>query len=119
MNARSRISPSAASICTIRRRFVRPISSTVVASRARMRTRLEGPDDRVMNGPKMLRGVLVLRGVTAADVAARETQAEMNPLVSSLETVFAAPSARRDLADLLQVGASGHGVAPWGRSVHP
>jgi len=72
-----------------------------------------------MNGPKMLRGVLVLRGVTAADVAARETQAEMNPLVSGLETVFAAPSARRDLADLLQVGASGHGCCSFGKERTP
>ena len=44
MKAFRNISPSATSVCMMRRRFARLISSSVPASRARMRTRVRRPE---------------------------------------------------------------------------
>lgn len=63
-----------------------------------------------MRSMKMFRCVLVLGGVTAAYVSAGETDAKMDPAVTDFQTVFATWSARRDLADLFQVGADGHRI---------
>jgi hypothetical protein len=42
---------------------------------------------------KVLRGVLVLRCIAAADVAAGEAQPKMDPHVAQLETLLATPGA--------------------------
>jgi hypothetical protein len=59
-----------------------------------------------MGGVKMFGCVLILRRVTAADVAARETQAKMNPSVEDLQTLFATVRSAGNFVDLIQVGAS-------------
>jgi hypothetical protein len=50
--------------------------------------RLEGLHDRMLGGPKMLRGVLVLGRVAAAHVAALAAQAKVNPGISRLEALL-------------------------------
>jgi len=62
--------------------------------------RLERPHDRVSSGAEMFRGVLVLRGITATDVSAGHTKAEMNPLITGFQALFAALGARLNLTDL-------------------
>ena len=52
---------------------------------------LEGLDDGVVGRVEMFRGVLVLRVIAAADVAALQTEPEMDPLVAGGET-FLAPA---------------------------
>jgi hypothetical protein len=44
--------------------------------------RFERPHNRMMSSVKMLGGVFVLGGVATADMAAGETQAQMNPGVA-------------------------------------
>src|SRR4051795_886313 len=53
--------------------------------------RLDGLDDGVAGGMEVLRRVLVLRGIAAADLAAGETQPQMDPGVAHLQALFAAP----------------------------
>jgi hypothetical protein len=57
---------------------------------------------------EMFGRVLVLRRVAAADVPARFAQAQVNPIVSDLQTIFAAIRARRDIANLVQMCAGFH-----------
>jgi len=52
--------------------------------------------------------VLVLRAVAAADVSAHLAEAQVNPGVASLQTVFAAARARRDIAYLRKMLACRH-----------
>jgi hypothetical protein len=54
---------------------------------------------------EVLGGVLVLRAVAAADVAAGEAKAEVDPAVADLEAIFAAGGAGGDGANLGEVGA--------------
>ena len=54
---------------------------------------------------EVLCGVFVLRGVAAADVTARETQAQVDPVVAGLEAFLAAGGAGLDVADLTQMRA--------------
>src|SRR5450631_3139046 len=78
--------------------------------------RLEGLDDRVLDGIEVRARVLVLRGVAAADMAAGQTQAQMDPAVARLQAVLAALRARRDLANLAQVRIRfRHGVPRYSR----
>jgi len=44
----------------------------------------------MLGGVEVFGGVLVLRGIAAADVATGETEAEMDPRIANLETFFAA-----------------------------
>jgi len=63
----------------------------------------------MVGGVKVFRGVFVLRGVAAADVAAGETQAQMEPSVAHLEALFAAFGLGLDALDLIEMRASfGH-----------
>jgi hypothetical protein len=71
-------------------------------------TRLERPHQRVVNGVEMFGSVLVLGGITATDVAAREAETKMNPRVAGLQTLLATVGFRSNLVDLVQVRASGH-----------
>src|SRR5256714_5965540 len=73
-------------------------------------TRLEGLDHRVGRRAVVLRGVLVLRAVTAADVAAGHAEAEVDPDVADLQALLAALAAGGDVeVDLVQMRAGvGH-----------
>jgi len=59
----------------------------------------------MLHGAKMFRGVLVFRGVATTDVAAAQTQAQMNPSVAHLEAFFAALGLWFDGPDLIEVRA--------------
>jgi hypothetical protein len=60
----------------------------------------------MLGGVKMFCGVLVLRGVAAADVTATQTQAEVHPGVAHLEALFAAFGLGLDALDLIEMGTS-------------
>jgi hypothetical protein len=49
---------------------------------------------------KMLGGVFVFRGITAADVSARETQAQVNPAVAGFQAFLAPAGMRLHVMDL-------------------
>jgi len=59
----------------------------------------------MLHGPKVFCGVLVFRGVATADVAAAQTQAQMNPSVAHLKAFFAALGLWFDGLELLEVRA--------------
>ena len=60
---------------------------------------------------RVLGGMLVLRRVAAAHVAARHAQAQVHPGVPRLQAVLAAAAVRGDVADLVEMRA-GHGNPP-------
>ncbi len=66
---------------------------------------LERLHDRVVALVKVVRGVLVLGAIAAADVAARQPEAKLHPPLAQLHTLLAALCTRRHLADLIQMGA--------------
>src|ERR1700730_7132826 len=70
-------------------------------------SRLEGLDDRMPAVVEMLPRVPMLRGVTAADVTAGQTQAQMHPPRANPQAILATIGARNDIADHVQVGV-GH-----------
>ena len=49
----------------------------------------DGANKRMLGSVKVLGGVFVLGRITAADVATGEAEPQMNPPVTSLDTVFA------------------------------
>src|ERR1043166_3976585 len=66
--------------------------------------RLQAADQRVLALTKVLRRVFVNRVVATADVAAAETQPQVDPAAPHLQTFFAAPRrARGDVTDLVEV----------------
>jgi hypothetical protein len=77
---------------------------------------LDGLNDGMLRGVKMFGGVLVLRRIAAADVAAGETHAQMDPRVSDLEAVFTAARTRLDVTNFLQVFALAHFFSPRART---
>src|SRR5262249_9346627 len=70
--------------------------------------RLERADEGVVRAVEVLGGVLVLRRIAAADVAAGEAEPEVDPAVPHLEALLATVGVRGDVADLVQVVADGH-----------
>src|SRR5216683_4231814 len=64
-----------------------------------------GLHDGVLGSTKVLGGVLVFRGVAAADVPAALTQTQVHPTVAHLETLFASLGFRLYGTDLIGVGA--------------
>src|SRR5258708_28741137 len=66
-------------------------------------SRLNGADQRMLHFVEMLGRVLVLGRVATADVPAGETQAQMNPGIARLNTLFAHMLVRRSDFDLVQV----------------
>ncbi|MHB1958811.1 MAG: hypothetical protein ACYCO5_07240 [Acidobacteriaceae bacterium] len=61
---------------------------------------------------KMFGRVFILGGVAAADVAALQTEAKMDPIVADLQALLTAlRGAWSDIADLIEVGALFHGVS--------
>src|SRR5438094_5935462 len=78
--------------------------------------RLGGLHDGVAARVEMLRGVLILGGVAAADMAARQTEPEVHPPFPGCQALFAALRVGRDRPDFLDVrtGVRGHGGSPTG-----
>ena len=65
---------------------------------------------------EMLRGMRVLRGITAAYVTADVAHAQVYPAIASLHALFAAVGARSDRLDLIHVWAwlTRHSKSPLG-----
>src|SRR6185369_4493226 len=71
--------------------------------------RLERLDDRVLAPVEVFRGVLVLRGITAADMAAGEAEPEVDPGVPHLQALLATlRGVRAHVFDLVEMRANGH-----------
>src|SRR5215475_12670866 len=68
--------------------------------------RLEGTNQWMFRRVVMFRRVLVRRRIAAADVPASQTQAQMQPMASAAQTLFAAARAGRDFLNLIQMCAS-------------
>src|SRR5438094_4127504 len=66
---------------------------------------LNRADDRMGGRVKVFRGVLVLGGIAAADVAASKAHSQMDPAVLHFQTLLAAGGARLDVADLVEMDA--------------
>src|SRR5438132_12193104 len=75
-----------------------------------------GLHDGVAGRVEMLRGVLILGGVAAADMAARQTEPEVHPRFPGCQALFATFRVGRDRPDFLDVrtGLRGHGGSPTG-----
>src|SRR5215468_317264 len=67
--------------------------------------RLEGTNQWMAGRMIMFRRVLVRRRVAAADVPARQTQAQMQPTASAAQTIFTALRAGRHVLNLIQMTA--------------
>src|SRR5262249_35277178 len=67
-------------------------------------TRFERLDDRVTGSAEVLRRVLVLRIVTAADVPAGQAETQVDPRVSYRQALLTALRSGLHVADLVQVG---------------
>jgi hypothetical protein len=67
---------------------------------------------------KMFGGVFILRGITAADVAAAHTQPEVHPLIARFQTLFTSMRVGNDFLDLGQMCTLIHNsnVHPKGNS---
>jgi len=57
--------------------------------------------------------VLVLRRIAAADVAAFQAQAQVDPTVARLQAFLAAASMRRDLPDLIEMRTGFHIISSF------
>jgi hypothetical protein len=62
---------------------------------------------------KMLRGMLILRAIAAADVPARFAKTQMHPLITNLQAILAALRARRDFTHLIEMNTSRHQRSPF------
>jgi len=60
---------------------------------------------------KVFGGVLVLGGIAAADVPATQAQAQVDPGIANLKTVFASAGVGFDVTDLIGVGTAFHGCS--------
>src|SRR5947209_7376745 len=69
---------------------------------------LEGADQGMGGVTEVGRGVPPRRVVTAPDVAAALAHPQVHPVAAGLQALLAAGAARRDLADLIEVGADSH-----------
>jgi hypothetical protein len=58
---------------------------------------------------KVFGGVFVLGGIATADMPAAQAQAQMDPGVAHLETLFASADVGLDVTNLIGVGAAFHG----------
>jgi hypothetical protein len=66
-------------------------------------SRLEGPDNGVTYGVKVLCRMFVLRRVAASDVAAYHAKAQVHPDIAHLQAFFASPCVRFDILDLVDM----------------
>jgi hypothetical protein len=71
-------------------------------------TGLEGFYEGVLGGVKVFGGVFVLRRIAAADVAAGEAQAQVDPGVAHLQTFLAAFGLGLYVVDLVEVRTGWH-----------
>jgi hypothetical protein len=69
----------------------------------------EGFHDGVLGLMEVFGGVFVLGGITAADVAALEAQAQVDPSVAHFQALLAAAGVRFDGANLRKMHALRHG----------
>jgi hypothetical protein len=60
---------------------------------------------------KVFGRVFVLGGIAAADVPATQAQAQVDPGIANLKTVFASTGVRFDVANLIGVGTAFHGCS--------
>jgi hypothetical protein len=75
--------------------------------------RLNGTDERVLGLMEMLRCVLILGRVAAADVSALQAKPQMNPGISHLQTLFTAVFFRVGNPDLVEMRTLGrHSDSP-------
>jgi hypothetical protein len=83
-------------------------------------TRFEGPDDRMANLPIVGRGVPQRRLVTAADMAAVLTHAEVYPIPPAEgNAVHASVAAGHDVLDLIEMRTHvSHRSSSFGSPVH-
>jgi len=70
---------------------------------------LERLHDRVICGVEVLGGVLILRAVATAHMAADEADAKVYPTVAHLQALFAPVGTRRNFTDFFDVYAT-HGL---------
>ena len=63
------------------------------------------------NRTKMLGGVFIFRGIAAADVAAGETQPEVDPSVAHFQAFLAAVGVRLHAVSLVEVRAFLHALS--------
>jgi hypothetical protein len=63
----------------------------------------------VFGGVKVFRRMLVLGRIAAADVAAIQAEAQMDPSIARLQALFAAVGVGFYFVNLIQVGATIHG----------
>jgi hypothetical protein len=68
-------------------------------------SRLDGTNQWVLRFVEMLGGMLVLGRIAAAHVPTNETQAQVNPRIAGLNTLFAHMLIRFSYFDLIKVGA--------------
>ena len=68
-----------------------------------MLARLNGPDDRMLDGAKMLGRMFVLGAVATSDVTARQAQPQMDPSIAHLQTFLAALRLRLNRTNLIGV----------------
>jgi hypothetical protein len=73
---------------------------------------LDRPHDRVLSAVKMLRCVLVLGGVAAADVPALHAQAKVHPGIAHLQALFAALGVRCHFVNVALMCAIAHVFPP-------
>jgi hypothetical protein len=55
---------------------------------------------------EVLRGVFVLRGITATNMATDQAEPQVNPCIAHLQAFLAAIGTRGDFVNLVEVGAS-------------
>jgi hypothetical protein len=67
--------------------------------------RLDGPHNRVLDRVKVLRGVLVLRGIAATNISADHAEPQMNPRVAHFYAFFAYVNFRLPNFDLIHMRA--------------
>jgi hypothetical protein len=65
---------------------------------------------------EVLAGVLIFRGVAAADVSAGETEAKMHPTVAYLQALLASLGLGLNGLDFLAVSTSSHGSRFFSKS---
>ena len=78
-------------------------SNLVNIAPAPVLSRLKGLDNRVAGRMEMLCRVLILRIVTAANMATGETEAQVNPTLTGFQTILAAVCTLGDLPYLVEM----------------
>jgi hypothetical protein len=77
-------------LCKVKHRSSRLEEQLVDVAPGPLLTGLEGLNDRVVARVEMLGGVLILRTVTAADMPAFETEAQVDPPIPDSQTLLTA-----------------------------